>query len=42
MATIWVNEQLDPTGIVYAWVITMPAAALIAALFYGLATLFAG
>jgi PiT family inorganic phosphate transporter len=30
------------TGIVYAWVITMPAAALIAALFYGLATLFAG
>lgn len=30
------------TGIVYAWVITMPAAALIAALFYWLAALVAG
>ncbi len=30
------------TGIVYAWVITMPAAAIIAALFYWLATLAVG
>ncbi|MFN4143184.1 inorganic phosphate transporter [Aestuariivirga sp.] len=30
------------TGIVYAWVITMPAAALLAAVFYWLAALFAG
>ena len=30
------------TGIVYAWVITMPAAALVAALFYWVGTLFLG
>ena len=30
------------TGIVYAWVITMPAAAIIAALFYWVGTLFLG
>ena len=30
------------TGIVYAWVITMPAAALVAALFYWLAKLATG
>ena len=30
------------TGIVYAWVITIPAAAMLAAFFYGLARLGGG
>jgi PiT family inorganic phosphate transporter len=30
------------TGIVYAWVITMPAAAIVAAIFYWLAAFLAG